>query len=676
VCASTHPTLTSLRSGTCHPTPATGNRQLTTDNRLQLLAPAGDWAALNSALEAGADAVCFGLTILNSCRRAKNFRPEELLRAVQTIHAHRGRAFLALDVDLTGDELGQAARALQLARHCGVDAVLVCDAALLALRPEFPELQFHFSAAAGFTSQADVAAAGSLGLSGALLARELTWAEIAAASAAAGVATAVVVGHSPCAALPGRCLLSSWISGHSARRGVCDHSCRDCPRVGDASSCRAEAAIDRLVELPGAGVAMLAIDGRRQPAEWIRRAVKLFRAAIDGQEQPALAAAAAELEAYAGQMTPPADDLPIGPTFDLEINVAEQILCRCRCAGQTSDWTMPKTVVRRKAIAISQVFEQLGQQLLHGYRLDRTASNAPEFMLVPRAANVLIDRISAVIHQARKAPNQQVRIELPASLEALLETRKPSPANDLPLGTAPNRARLEAAAAAAFLDHVRPESIVVEGLTADNVEAVLTAAAGIPVVAALPAVFFEHEVPALRALIERCVRARTAVEVNSWGGWRLARDLGAKMESGPGLPVLNSLAAWMLQSQGVQCVTLSLEADRRQLEQLTSESPVPFSVVVFGRPPLCVFRAPGDGAPAGATVVEGTNVRLVPRREDGLLVVRPADPFDLRGTNHEGIRAKHLVVDLVGSADPVGDWRYLPSAKQRTFRFNYDRTLV
>ena len=280
---------------------------------------------------------------------------------MQTVHAHRARAFLALDVDLADEELEQAARVLELARQCGVDAVLVCDPALLALRPQFPELKFHLAAAAGITNSADVAAAGSLGLSGAVLARELTSAEIAAASTAAGVATAAVVGHSPCAALPGRCLLSSWISGHSARRGLCDHSCRDCPRVRRArSSNRTQPAIDRLVELRGAGIATLAIDGRRQPAEWVRRAVKLYRAAIDGQDRQSLAAAAAELEAYAGQMAPPADDLPIGPAYDLEINVAEQILCRCRCGGQTADWTMPKTVVRRKAIAIGQVFEQLG----------------------------------------------------------------------------------------------------------------------------------------------------------------------------------------------------------------------------------------------------------------------------------------------------------------------------
>jgi hypothetical protein len=132
----------------------------------------------------------------------------------------------------------------------------------------------------------------------------------------------------------------------------------------------------------------------------------------------------------------------------------------------------------------------------------------------------------------------------------------------------------------------------------------------------------------------------------------------------------------MLGSRGVQCVTLSIEADRRQLEELTSACPVPCSIVVFGRPPLCISRAHGDGEPSGATVIEGTNVRLEPQRQGGLTVIRAADPFDLRSTNHEGIRVRHLVVDLMGSPDPVGEWHDVPVRKQRTFRFNYDRALV
>jgi len=102
---------------------------------LELLAPAGDWAALEAALEAGAGAVYFGLTTLNARRRAKNFHQDEFARAVELVHARGARAYVTLNIDLSERELGQAARTLELARQCRADAVLVRDPALLALRP-------------------------------------------------------------------------------------------------------------------------------------------------------------------------------------------------------------------------------------------------------------------------------------------------------------------------------------------------------------------------------------------------------------------------------------------------------------------------------------------------------------------------------------------------------------
>ena len=100
---------------------------------LELLAPAGDWEAMEAALRAGADAVYFGLSTLNARRRAKNFTQEEFARAVAAIHQRGARAYLTLNIDLSERELGQAARIIELARQCGADAVLVRDPAMLAI---------------------------------------------------------------------------------------------------------------------------------------------------------------------------------------------------------------------------------------------------------------------------------------------------------------------------------------------------------------------------------------------------------------------------------------------------------------------------------------------------------------------------------------------------------------
>ena len=67
---------------------------------LELLAPAGDWTALEAALDAGADAVYLGLRTLNARRRAKNFSPDEFVKAVEAVHARGAKAYLTLRIDL------------------------------------------------------------------------------------------------------------------------------------------------------------------------------------------------------------------------------------------------------------------------------------------------------------------------------------------------------------------------------------------------------------------------------------------------------------------------------------------------------------------------------------------------------------------------------------------------
>ena len=148
------------------------------------------------------------------------------------------------------------------------------------------------------------------------------------------------------------------------------------------------------------------------------------------------------------------------------------------------------------------------------------------------------------------------------------------------------------------------------------------------------------------------------------------------MESGPGLPVLNSLAARQLAALGMRSVTLSPEADHKQLEELTAHCAAACSLVVFGRPALLTSRAQLPKEYFGRVLADRRSARLVPRREGKMWVFRPVEPFDLRTCKNERIRVRHLVVDLVASPDPVGEWFDQPATKAECFLFNYNRTLA
>lgn len=687
-----------------------------TSTSMELLAPAGDEASLSAALEAGADAVYFGLTVLNARRRATNFTQQQVGEAVRKIHDHGARAYLTLNIDLAERELERAAKVLELARQVGCDAVLVRDPALLRLRPVFPELEFHFSTQTCMANSADVAAAESLGADRVVLAREMTLSEIKAASAVENVKTEVFVQGALCFSISGRCLMSSWVGGRSGNRGSCASPCRvpwhaDDDATPVSMSMHDLAAIERLADLRNAGAAAVKIEGRMKNADWVRRAVTVYRQALRGDETTDLGEAIEALGAYTGRrmtdgyldglrsdLTGHAGrrssihtaDIPSQETsqssasesdrssFDLEIMVTNQgIEIRCNCAGSSDAWTIPKTVVRRphKAYAIDSVFDRLSIEPLHGCQLRRAVTNDPEFLLVPRAVNALLRRIANTVQKAQKKRFEITGIEMPEAVHQAIRKPNRCTGNRTILGDPPDRARLEVGAVATFLGSERPQGVIVEGVTADTLRDTRSVCRRVPFVVALPPVFFEDDIGDLKALLRNCARLGVIVEVNSWGGWWLAKKAGVKMESGPGLPVLNSLAARTFARAGIQKVTLSMEADRRQFKEVTANCPVPCSLVVFGRPPLMISRVELSESCLDGTLVDRRNNRVSMRRESNLWMVRPANPFDLRTLHNEHICVKHLVVDLVGSPNPVKEWRRIPGRTKEVFRFNYERGL-
>ncbi len=256
---------------------------------MELLAPVNA-NTLDAALEAGADAVYFGLRRLNARRGAMNFSPEELSAVVEKIHRRGAKAHLTLNIDLTQRELGLALRTLELARQCGVDAVILRDPALLPLSAEFPQLQFHVSTQAGVSSSAGVRMARELGCHRVVLARELSREEIAACAAVPEMELEVFVQGALCFCASGRCLLSSWVGGRSGNRGACASPCRvgwrrDLPEAPEHHplSTKDLCLLEKIPELQKMGVDSLKIEGRLKAAPWVSQAVTLYRNALDAK---------------------------------------------------------------------------------------------------------------------------------------------------------------------------------------------------------------------------------------------------------------------------------------------------------------------------------------------------------------------------------------------------------
>ncbi len=72
-----------------------------TSKKPELLCPAGSMAALDAAIEGGANAVYLGGTAMNARIYAGNFTPVELREAVKKAHAYGTKIYLTLNTLVT-----------------------------------------------------------------------------------------------------------------------------------------------------------------------------------------------------------------------------------------------------------------------------------------------------------------------------------------------------------------------------------------------------------------------------------------------------------------------------------------------------------------------------------------------------------------------------------------------
>ena len=257
----------------------------------ELLAPAGDGRALQAALAAGADAVYFGLERWSARAFAGNFAGDAAAQAVETAHRWGRRAYLALNTLLKDDEIETALEALRAPYLAGVDALIVADAGFATrVRAAYPDLPLHASTQLDTHSSLQLSALARLGFSRAILARELSLAEIAALDPH-GLELEAFVHGALCYGYSGDCLLGSMVGGRSGNRGRCSQACRmryalrlegsapSAPaRVMSTSDLAAIAALPRLL---AAGVTSLKIEGRMKDAAYVAVTTAVYREALD-----------------------------------------------------------------------------------------------------------------------------------------------------------------------------------------------------------------------------------------------------------------------------------------------------------------------------------------------------------------------------------------------------------
>ena len=259
---------------------------------LELLSPAGSPEAVIAAVQNGADAVYLGLSDFNARRGAQNFSDEEFRKAVRYCKIRGCKIYVTLNTLVNDREFSQAVEAARKASEAGADAVLVQDLGLAAaIRQALPDLPIHASTQMSIHNLAGVEAAAQMGITRAVLARELSLEQIRFIAQHASIETEVFVHGALCFCHSGQCYMSALIGRRSGNRGMCAQPCRMQYNLGGRMddyplSLKDSCLVDRLKELEEAGVACVKIEGRMKRPEYTGIVTGIYAKAIKEKRQP------------------------------------------------------------------------------------------------------------------------------------------------------------------------------------------------------------------------------------------------------------------------------------------------------------------------------------------------------------------------------------------------------
>lgn len=270
---------------------------------MELLAPAGNFDKLATAVHFGADAVYFAGKMYGLRAFAGNFEDDEIVKAMEYLHQHGKKGYVTLNIVANDSDFKNIDQFLELLVRAKVDGVIVSDTGMIFyMRKNFPSLNVHVSTQANVNNSYSAKFYADMGVTRIVLARELSISQIKEISKAVGdkVELEAFVHGAMCISYSGRCLLSNYMTGRDSNRGACVQACRwnytirevnkseEYPIEEDERgtyilNSKDLCMIAHLKELEEAGVTSLKIEGRMKSDYYVASVVNAYRRALDNK---------------------------------------------------------------------------------------------------------------------------------------------------------------------------------------------------------------------------------------------------------------------------------------------------------------------------------------------------------------------------------------------------------
>jgi len=270
-------------------------------HKVEIMAPAGDWASFSAALQGGADSVYFGIEQLNMRARATNNFTMDDLPDIAALAKERGvKTYLTLNTVLYDHDLPLMKRIIDAVYETGITAIIAADQA--AISYAFKKgVEVHISIQANI-SNIEMVEFYSHFADVMVLARELSLGQVK--KIVEGIEERNITGPSGnlvqieifahgalCMAVSGKCYLSLHTYNSSANRGACKQNCRHAYKVTNDEGVELKidnefimspkdlCTIDFLDQILDAGVNILKLEGRGRSPEYVKTVTRCYNEA-------------------------------------------------------------------------------------------------------------------------------------------------------------------------------------------------------------------------------------------------------------------------------------------------------------------------------------------------------------------------------------------------------------
>ncbi len=596
---------------------------------IELLSPAGSPEAVIAAVQNGADAIYLGLEGFNARRGAKNFNPEEFEKAMRYCRIRGCKVYVTLNTLINDREIEDALSSARLASDLGADGIIIQDLGLIkVLRAALPDIPLHGSTQMSIHNLAGVEAAAQMGLTRAVLARELSLEQIRFITQNASIETEVFVHGALCFCHSGQCYMSALIGRRSGNRGMCAQPCRMQYSLGGRMddyplSLKDQCLADRLQELEEAGVASLKIEGRMKRPEYAGIVTGIYARALREHRKPTTEEMALLEQAFSRQGFTQGyfngDKQDMFGTRAATERTDEAVFARARKEyGEGELRRVPVhfyTVVEKGVPARAIAFDDEGhramtygpvperakrQGLTREYLteqmyktggtpyscVENQAKTDPGLYLPAAAINELRRRLINELSESRAKPPERRVLTVPPMPKNRIQPAEPKIIFQVRTAEQLTRELVE----------TRPDYLYFPALElADDPEKLRPLEElGVVPVAVLPRIITDSEAEPVRRALEKLRDAGVGEAlVGNLGHVFLARGAGMKLRGDFGLNAFNAQTLDVLSTAGFLSATASFELRLSQIKSMPK--PLDIEAIIYGRLPLmvsdqCVIR--------------------------------------------------------------------------------------